>query len=118
MIHWAIACPHCCRKRPARRCRLRWKRKGAKFHFGPLVTAVNKAEKGVLVSLNNGETIAADLVVSAVGVRPRTDLAKASGLQPIAALSPTACWRPVRPMSMPWVIAPRSMAMCWFMLRR
>jgi rubredoxin-NAD+ reductase len=54
--------------------------KGAKFHFGPLVTAVNKAEKGVLVSLNNGETIAADIVVSAVGVRPRIDLAQASGL--------------------------------------
>ena len=54
--------------------------KGAKFHFGPLVTAVNKAEKGVIVSLNNGETIAADIVISAVGVRPRTDLAKGSGI--------------------------------------
>ncbi|MDE0951085.1 MAG: FAD-dependent oxidoreductase [Halioglobus sp.] len=54
--------------------------KGAKFHFGPLVTAVNKAETGVIVSLNNGETIAADIVVSAVGVRPRIDLAKASGI--------------------------------------
>ena len=55
--------------------------KGATFHFGPLVTAVNKADKGVIVSLNNGETIGADLVVSAVGVRPRTDLAKASGIK-------------------------------------
>jgi rubredoxin-NAD+ reductase len=54
--------------------------KGAKFHFGPLVTAVNKAEQGVVVSLNNGETIAADMVVSAVGVRPRTELARASGI--------------------------------------
>lgn len=54
--------------------------KGAKFHFGPLVTAVNKADKGVSVSLNNGETISADIVISAVGVRPRTALAKASGL--------------------------------------
>ena len=54
--------------------------KGAKFHFGPLVTAVNKSETGVNVSLNNGETIAADIVVSAVGVRPRIDLAKASGI--------------------------------------
>jgi len=54
--------------------------KGAKFHFGPLVTAVNKAEEGVAVSLNNGETIQADLVVSAVGVRPSTGLAMASGL--------------------------------------
>jgi len=55
--------------------------KGATFHFGPLVTAVNKADSGVVVSLNNGETIAADLVVSAVGVRPRTELAKASGIE-------------------------------------
>jgi len=54
--------------------------KGARFHFGPLVTAVNKADKGVVVTLNNGETIAADLVVSAVGVRPRTGLAAASGI--------------------------------------
>ncbi|MDP4789311.1 MAG: FAD-dependent oxidoreductase, partial [Haliea sp.] len=55
--------------------------KGAKFHFGPLVTAVNRAEQGVVVSLNNGHSIAADLVVSAVGVRPRVDLAKAAGLE-------------------------------------
>lgn len=55
--------------------------KGATFHFGPLVEAVNKAEKGVAVSLNNGATIAADMVVSAVGVRPRTELAAAAGLQ-------------------------------------
>ena len=54
--------------------------KGAKFHFGPLVTAVNLAEQGVVVSLNNGTTIAADMVVSAVGVRPSTALAKASGI--------------------------------------
>jgi rubredoxin-NAD+ reductase len=55
--------------------------KGAKFHFGPLVTAVNKAEQGVEVILNNGEKIVADIVVSAVGVRPRTELAAASGIQ-------------------------------------
>jgi rubredoxin-NAD+ reductase len=55
--------------------------KGARFHFGPLVTAVNRADKGVVVSLNNGETIDADLVVCAVGVRPRTDLARDSGIE-------------------------------------
>ncbi|MGK0499154.1 MAG: rubredoxin-NAD+ reductase [Oceanicoccus sp.] len=54
--------------------------KGAKFHFGPLVTDVNNAEQGVLVSLNNGDTIAADLVVCAVGVRPRTELAAKAGI--------------------------------------
>lgn len=56
--------------------------KGAKFHFGPLVTAVDKAPQGgVVVTLNNGSTIEADLVVSAVGVRPRTALAAAAGLE-------------------------------------
>jgi rubredoxin-NAD+ reductase len=55
--------------------------KGAKFHFGPLVTAVNKSPEGVEVSLNNGETIAADIVLSAVGVRPRIDLAQASDIE-------------------------------------
>lgn len=55
--------------------------KGAKFHFGPLVTEVNKAENGVTVTLDNGATIDADLVVSAVGVRPRIDLAQASGIE-------------------------------------
>jgi rubredoxin-NAD+ reductase len=57
--------------------------RGARFHFGPLVTAVNyvdDAREGVRVSLNNGATIDTDLVVSAVGVRPRLDLAQAAGL--------------------------------------
>lgn len=55
---------------------------GATFHFGPLVTAVNHGPEGqgVVATLNNGETIAADIVVSAVGVRPRTQLAQAAGI--------------------------------------
>ena len=44
------------------------------------MTAVNRREAGVTVSLNNGQSIDADLVVSAVGVRPRVDLAQATGL--------------------------------------
>lgn len=63
--------------------------KGAKFHFGPLAngefgpvaTAVNKTDNGVAVSLNNGVTIDADIVVSAVGVRPRIALAEAAGIK-------------------------------------
>ncbi len=54
--------------------------KGAKFHFGPLVTEVNNAENGVAVTLSTGEIIEADLVVCAVGVRPRIELAAASGI--------------------------------------
>ncbi|MCB1678602.1 MAG: FAD-dependent oxidoreductase [Halioglobus sp.] len=55
--------------------------KGAKFHFGPLVTAVNRADKGLVVSLDDGAEIRADLVLSAVGVRPRTELARTSGIE-------------------------------------
>jgi NAD(P)H-nitrite reductase large subunit len=35
---------------------------------------------GLAVKLSNGETIAADLVISATGVRPSTELAKSAGL--------------------------------------
>jgi rubredoxin-NAD+ reductase len=58
--------------------------KGARFHFGPRVTAVNFPAAGgrdhVEVALNDGRRIATDIVVSAVGVRPRVDLAQAAGL--------------------------------------
>ena len=56
--------------------------KGARFHFGQLVTEVNKSPHGgVEVILNNGTFLEADIVLSAVGVRPRVDLAKASGIE-------------------------------------
>jgi len=53
---------------------------GAKFHFGPLVTEVNKTGDALTVSLNNGETISCDLVLSAVGVRPQIALAQEAGI--------------------------------------
>ena len=56
--------------------------KGATFHFGPLATEVNKTSEGCYsVTLNNGDTIYADAVLSAVGVRPRTELAAAAGIE-------------------------------------
>lgn len=54
--------------------------KGAKFHFGQLVTEVNKTADGLVVSLNNGDTINCDLVLSAVGVRPQIKLAQDAGI--------------------------------------
>jgi rubredoxin-NAD+ reductase len=58
--------------------------KGATFHFGPLVTEVNYPAAGagnhVQVSLNTGATLNADIVISAVGVRPNIELAKTAGL--------------------------------------
>lgn len=54
--------------------------KGATFHFGPLATEVNRTQTGYSVALNNGHTIEADAVLSAVGVRPRTQLAADAGI--------------------------------------
>ena len=55
--------------------------KGATFHFGPLATEVNRAGEGYAVTLNNGDTIEADAVLCAVGVRPRTSLASDAGIE-------------------------------------
>ena len=55
--------------------------KGATFHFGPLATEVNSAGDGYAVTLNNGDTIEADAVLCAVGVRPRTTLASDAGIE-------------------------------------
>ena len=55
--------------------------KGATFHFGPLATDVNKTAQGYSVALNHGQTIEADAVLSAVGVRPRTPLAADAGIE-------------------------------------
>ncbi len=53
---------------------------GVKFHFGHSVAGVWKDGEGVSVELSNGERIAGDLVLSAIGLRPRTQLALQSGL--------------------------------------
>ena len=55
--------------------------KGATFHFGPLATEVNRAGEGYAVTLNNGDTIEADAVLCAVGVKPRTTLARDAGIE-------------------------------------
>lgn len=53
---------------------------GVRFHLGPLVTNVTKQADGVLATLSNGEQIVVDVVVSAIGLRPRLDLAVKAGL--------------------------------------
>ena len=55
--------------------------KGATFHFGPLATEVNRTGEGYAVTLNNGDTIEADAVLCAVGVKPRTALASEAGIE-------------------------------------
>ena len=54
---------------------------GVKFHLGPLITRATQTDKGLIADLSNGEQIAADIIVSAIGLRPRLDLAVKAGLQ-------------------------------------
>lgn len=54
--------------------------RGIDLRMGTTASRVDCTDKGLKVSLANGETIAADIVLSAVGLRPSTALAKASGL--------------------------------------
>lgn len=55
---------------------------GAKFHFGRLVQAINKnPDGGIIGVLDDGSEIKADLAVSAVGVRPRIDIAQQAGIE-------------------------------------
>ncbi|PHX40571.1 pyridine nucleotide-disulfide oxidoreductase [Pseudomonas sp. NZIPFR-PS5] len=54
---------------------------GARFHLGPLMTRLDRADNGLEAHLSDGEVLHCDLVVSAIGLRPRTDLAAAAGLE-------------------------------------
>ncbi|AQQ68155.1 hypothetical protein Mag101_11295 [Microbulbifer agarilyticus] len=56
---------------------------GVTFHFKTVVNTVkrSKGSHAVVAQLDNGDAIEADIVLSAIGVRPRTDLAAAAGLQ-------------------------------------
>ncbi|MDK8462823.1 FAD-dependent oxidoreductase [Marinobacter sp. SS13-12] len=53
---------------------------GVRFHLETVVEHIAARGNGVNLTLANGETLDADLVISAVGLRPRTELAAAAGL--------------------------------------
>jgi len=52
-----------------------------KFHLGRYAREVNAAESGLDIILDNQQIIKADVVLSAVGLRPRISLAKQAGLR-------------------------------------
>ncbi|WP_122763981.1 NAD(P)/FAD-dependent oxidoreductase [Pseudomonas viridiflava] len=54
---------------------------GARFHLGPVLNRLQRTADGLEAHLSDGEVIPCDLVVSAIGLRPRIDLAAAAGLQ-------------------------------------
>ncbi|HKK55863.1 NAD(P)/FAD-dependent oxidoreductase, partial [Marinobacter sp.] len=54
---------------------------GARFHLGTVVDHIASAGSGVKLTLANDEEVAADLVLSAVGLRPRKELAAGAGLK-------------------------------------
>lgn len=54
---------------------------GVRFHLGPVLTRLERQGEGLQAHLSDGTQIACDLVVSAIGLRPRIDLAAAAGLQ-------------------------------------
>ncbi|AMS19322.1 pyridine nucleotide-disulfide oxidoreductase [Pseudomonas synxantha] len=54
---------------------------GARFHLGPVLNRLQRTTDGLEAHLSDGEVIQCDLVVSAIGLRPRVDLAAAAGLQ-------------------------------------
>ncbi|WP_217510036.1 FAD-dependent oxidoreductase [Pseudomonas corrugata] len=54
---------------------------GVDWHFGQGVIAVDHCASGYVLVLADGGRIEADLVISAVGLRPRTELAAEAGLE-------------------------------------
>ena len=54
---------------------------GARFHLGPVLTRLQRVANGLEAHLSDGQVIPCDVVLSAIGLRPRIDLAAAAGLQ-------------------------------------
>ncbi len=54
---------------------------GVQWHFGTGTKAVDRADGGYRLTLDNGTTLQADIVLSAVGLKPRTALAAAAGIK-------------------------------------
>ena len=54
---------------------------GTKFHFGVFAKEVNKKDAHYEVLLSDGRLLEGDVILSAVGLRPRIQLAQAAGLE-------------------------------------
>jgi len=54
---------------------------GARFYLGPVLNRLERVADGLQAHLSDGTVLGCDLVVSAIGLRPRVDLAAAAGLE-------------------------------------
>lgn len=54
---------------------------GVRWHFATTVQSLDRHGDALIVTLANGSTIASDVFLSAVGLKPRLDLAKAAGIE-------------------------------------
>jgi len=54
---------------------------GVCWHFSTTAQAINHNGDAIQISLSNGESISCDVVLSAVGLKPRLDLAIAAGIK-------------------------------------
>jgi rubredoxin-NAD+ reductase len=54
---------------------------GVIWHFGTSVNRVDRDAGAIKLTLANGDTIVADIVLSAVGLQPKLELARAAGLK-------------------------------------
>lgn len=55
-------------------------RNGVRFHLGTVAHTVSKTEKGYLLDLSNGEILLTELILSAIGLKPHTQLAEMAGI--------------------------------------
>ena len=53
---------------------------GVRWHFGTTVQSIDRTGNGLQITLASGKSIQSEVVLSAVGLRPRLELAKAAGL--------------------------------------
>ena len=53
---------------------------GVRWHFNTTVQSIDRAHDQLNITLANGTVLTSDVVLSAVGLKPRLDLAKASGI--------------------------------------
>lgn len=54
---------------------------GARFRFGVGAQALQRGPEGLVLTLSDGSTLQTDLVLSAIGLQPRTALAQQAGAQ-------------------------------------